>query len=267
MNNPSTLAGFGLTFLRILGSTVVGKHSAVLEGVEGGLGGLDDTSEDTPGEQGVDVESYGQLGVIARPRVPSTIENELVGAEGFGVRTPRGLVPLAKRDLRLNRRFPAPKPGTTALVGYGGGFLSFDDADGDTSLSTWYAPYARNAAGTPQKAHTITLDPTGEAINIVHGDGGQVVLLPNKQIMMLSDGSTWAKMAPGKFEVQAAQISLIGSVYVGTPTGAFPLVKFAEMAAAFDTHVHPTAMGPSGVPATPITPQVATIGTTRILGI
>lgn len=264
---PSSLSGLVTSFFRVLGSTVVGKHSAVLVGLEGGIGGLGDFSAEEVGEQMTDVEAYGAPGIVFRPRPKETIDGEPLHAEAFGVRTPRGGVPLAWRDLRWHRRFPAPKPGSVAFVGYGGAFLAFDDADGDTSLATLYVPYARNGAGVPTKAHSITIDPTQESIKILHGDGAEITLLQNKGIMAVSDNSTWWEMKPGTFNVQAAQIGLVGSVFIGNPTGGAPLSLSAELAAHATwaaTHAHSgvtTGPGASGPPAVP--PPVP-VGTTRV---
>jgi hypothetical protein len=73
VSSPHVLSGLISTVFRIIGSTVVGKHSAVLEGLEGAVGGVE---EDEPGENMTDVEAYGALGLIARPRVASVTNGE-----------------------------------------------------------------------------------------------------------------------------------------------------------------------------------------------
>jgi hypothetical protein len=192
MYSPASFSGFVLTFFRVLGSTVAGKHSAVLYGLEGSIGDLDDPDGDTPGEQVPAVEAYGALGLLARPRPAETIAGEVLNVEGYGARTPKGMVPFATRDLRLNRRFPNPKPGTVALVGYGGGFLSFDDADGDTSLGTLYVPYARDGSGNVTKAHMISVGKDGNGtpfVGIISGEGPRFTLLGHEVVVASKDGS------------------------------------------------------------------------------
>lgn len=217
----SDFSDWMLGFVRVLGSTVVGEHGAVLWGGDGAVGDADDPL-DGAGEVFTDKEALGTLGIVARPRPPEQVAGKTLGVEGLGARKGGGLIPIAVRDLRLNRRFPNPKPGSIALVGYGGGFLSFDDTGDLETRATLYVPY--NFSGdTPAKAHTITVDPETESISVLHADGGQVVLLPNKQLMLISDNNTWLKLQPGEISAQATLINLIGTVVMGNPGLAVPM--------------------------------------------
>ncbi len=215
-----------ITFCRILGSTVSGTHSAVLEGLEGNVTGLGDTEGDEQGEKMDDTEVYGALGLIGRPRKPEQIGDELMAAEAMGVRQGGIITPLARRDLRLNRRFPAPAVGTVALVGYGGGFLSFDDAAGDTTLVTLKVPYARDGSGNATKNHVITVTPAG-TIKLLHGDGGKVEL-----------------KVGGSVDINGVIFSTNGDVTAPGEVTA----KSAGVNVKLSTHVHPSAMGPTGSP-------------------
>jgi hypothetical protein len=236
--SPETISGWVSSFFRVLGSTVVGNEqtdeSAVLFGVDGTVTGFGSFDEDEPGEQMVDVEALGALGIIARPRRPS--KNSKTGkeeaAEGYGLRTPAGIKPLAYRDLRLNRRFPSPKEGTIAFVGYGGAFLAFDDADGDTSHATLYVPYERNGSGVVTKAHMVTIgkDDSGKPmLALISGEGPRVTLLDDEVVVANKDGST-------RLEVNDAGVNAVGpfkaasGADLGGPTSV-PLAKFAQLAA------------------------------------
>jgi len=213
VNGPS-LSGALCTFLRVLGSTISGPHSAVL------VGG------DSPmvGERRDDVEAYGAPGIVFRPRPPSTPtgESNELAAEALSLRTPDGLQPIAWRDLRWNRRFPAPKPGTVALVGYGGGFLSFDDAAGGaSSKATLYVPYGRSDVdGTATKAMTIAIDPEQESMMLVHGDGYAIVMDKDNGVTLRGDDSTWLRVGKGVVEIVAAKQNLRGNVALGSNTAA-----------------------------------------------
>jgi hypothetical protein len=232
MDSPAHLSGFVLTFLRVLGSTVSGPHSAVRESLEGSISDLDDPDGDTAGEQMPAAEAYGALGLVVRPRPPETIAGQVLNAEGYGARTPAGMVPFTRRDLRLNRRFPNPKPGTVALVGYGGGFLSFDDADGDTSLGTLYVPYARDGSGNVTKAHMISLGKDGNGtpfVGIISGEGPRVTLLGHEVVVASKDGSN-------RLEVNDNGVNAVGAFKaasgadLGGPTSR-ALAMHAELAA------------------------------------
>jgi hypothetical protein len=218
MNLPF-LSGVVLSFVRVLGSTVVGEHSAVLFGGEGAVDDVDDPLKLGASDTFTDAEALGSLGLVVRPRPPETIQGKVLGAEGIGARLGSSTVPLGLRDLRLNRRFGSPKPGSVALVGYGGGFLAFDDTDSKETRATLYVPYSF-AGGFPAKAMTIAIDPEAESMMLVHGDGYAVVLDKDNGITLRGDGSTWLRVGQGKIEMVAASISARGIVALGADTSA-----------------------------------------------
>ncbi len=222
---PTTIGNWATVTLLLEGSTVdtEGGHSAVLLG-GGGIGGL--TSDE--GETTQDLEAYGAPGIVWRPRPPEDIDGERVGAEAVGLRMSDDVMPVAVRDLRWNRRFPSPKPGTVALVGCGGGFLSFDDADGgDGTIQVMYCPYAYSG-GAPTKAHSILLDPEVESITVVHGEGQSVLMQKDGSIRLQSpDGQTFIQIEDGKITLQGGQVVFNGTIIVGNPVGAVPLLAGA----------------------------------------
>lgn len=218
----TTFSNWTLSYLEITGSTVYGPHNAVLMGGGAGVGSLDE-GDSEGGEQAQDAEAYGAPGIVFRPRPPEDVETpdgtQRIGAEAMGARTADGLVPMAWRDLRFNRVFPAPKPGTVALVGYGGGFLSFDDTAGTSgdqkaTLGTLYVPY-QFSSGVPAKAMVLTVDPETEALQLIHGDGFAISMTPDEGIVMRADAATFARMKPDEVLFHAKKIMLKGNVYVG----------------------------------------------------
>jgi len=215
---PTTIGNWATALLLIEGSTTSGPHNAVLLGGSG-IGGFD--SDD--GEVGQDIEAYGAPGIVWRPRVPEEINNETIGTECEAVRVSDDLIPVSYRDLRWNRAFPSPKPGTIALVGYGGGFLSFDDVDGSTNgtIQVLYCPYAFSG-GVAGKCHSITLDPEEETVTIVQGDGSSVILDSKGAIIRSPDGSA-------RIEITNGSITIVGNVTVvgGMVVGVNPLVPAA----------------------------------------
>jgi hypothetical protein len=214
---PTTIGNWASVTILIDGSTVDGPHNAVMLG-GGGIGGL----EDDEGEIGQDIEAFGAPGIVWRPRVPEEIDGETVGAEVVALRASDSLLPASVRDLRINRRFPAPKPGTVAVVGYGGGFFSQDDAEGgDGTVQVLYCPYAF-AGGVATKAHSIIVDPKEEAITVVHGNGQSVLLQSDGSIRMQSpDGQTFIQIQNDQVTIQTGQLVLNGgAVIIGSPLGA-----------------------------------------------
>jgi hypothetical protein len=259
MASPTQQANWTIAYLQVEGSAIEGPHNAVTIGGKTAVGK----------ESIQDAEAWGAPGIVFRPRPPEKIGTGMVGAEAVAARTGERLRPLAWRDLRFNRAFPAPKAGTVALVGYGGGFLSFDDTQNKQTLATLRVPYDFSGS-TANKRHTITLDPEAETITVEHGDGGKVTLKPNGTIELHSDGSTSAVISPGKFEVTATQINLIGTVSAGDASGTTPVALLSDVQALTTfagTHVHgvssfgPTTP-PSPPPAGPLLPTPA--GSTKL---
>lgn len=220
---PTTLSSFLVSFMRVAGSTVVGKYSAVLVGGDGGVGGLDSDDEDTPGERMDDAEAYGAIGLVFRPRPPDS-SGDLLAAEAMAVRVGGKLTPLAWRDLRINRKFPAPKAGTVALVGYGGGFLGFDDTPQGTSLATLYVPFAFTGDAAA-KAHVFVLDPTtgNESISLLHAEGHGLVLGSDKNATMKNAAGDGYFQAGTSGNVINGNTVVNGGMTIGSPAGAVPL--------------------------------------------
>lgn len=226
----SDLSAFVTTFIRIVGSAIAGDDGAVTVGGFGSTGALDDGADvDDPddGETITDATVFGGLGLIFRPRTPKKIGDQLYSAESFGVKKGDETTPWTWRDLRLHKRFPNPKEGTIALVGYGGGFLSFDDpADnsGDGGVTTWYLPYAFSG-GSATKAHVITMSGDSESLAIIHGDGFALSMDPTNGITMRADAQTWLTLKPGLFQVFAASCQMQGNVALGQNlAAALPLL-------------------------------------------
>jgi hypothetical protein len=236
-----------------------GPHYAVLLGGEGATGDLEEPDADAAGEAVAETEAYGVPGLVWRPRAPEdvTVEGRLVrlAAEAMALRVGERLVPVAARDLRINRVYQAPKPGTVALVGYGGGFLAFDDSPGGAdseTLATFYVPYSF-VGGAPTKAHCIQLDPDTGALKIVQGDGYAIVMDPTNGITLRdATGDSYVQLKDGQVTI-VGDFLVRGNAASGDPTAAQPLVNatvftawWATLSAAF------TAMG-----ATPLTGATA----------
>jgi len=200
------------------------ETTAVLYHVEG-IDGIDD--EDTIGEGDI-APVYGALGIVSRPLEP-TGENR---AEVVCIRTADGLIPIATKDLRLRMAGNGPGVGTVAMVGYSGGFYSLSPVDGELNKGTihvLYCPYNPDGNGVYQKAHVITLDPSGgnESISIVHGDGMAITMSASKEIVIKnSDGSSTITIDDSGITM-TGQINLAGSVVVGNPLTAVPLLAGA----------------------------------------
>ncbi len=235
-----------------------------------GIGDPSDSDGTKPGSEERDAqEAFTSGGVLFRPPPPEKGQDLFL--EALAARTSDGLVPMAFRDRRilfwLNKGGGvAPKEGQIIYAGYGGAFLAFDLVSDNRNMVMLYGPVERDGSGVPTKAHTLIFDPETNSVSLVHGDGAQFRMLADKEVHLSIEDSTWMQMKPGVFNVQADQIGLVGSVFIGNTTTGVPLVRFPEFATTYDAHTHTTGMGPSGPPLPLLTPQIATVGTTRVKG-
>lgn len=218
-------------FAKIIASSIASTTSATLYNVTGVGGFSGKVDDDDAGEQATGQENFQSLGVIARPRAPSLLGDALAWAEALAARTSDGLVSLAYRDLRLHKRFPNPKEGTIAMVGYGGAFLSFDDTDGNSgdekaSKATLYVPY-QWSGGTPAKAFLIAVDPTtgNETIVMLHGEGHGVILDKAKNVIMKNAAGDAYFQTGTSGNVINGNTVINGGATIGSPAGALPAAK------------------------------------------
>lgn len=214
-----------LQFATVVKSSIKAATMDVVDQVLG-LGGLED--DDTDGEQAPEQVRYsGALGMIWRALPPDQVRGRSRFTEVLAAKLADGLLPMAWRDERINRAFPAgPKEGTIAMAGYGGGFHSIDlteQASGSqkANIHVIYCPYEFDAAGVPAKAHAIVIDPSAgnSAISITHGDGFQLSLT-SEGFNVNIDESTFLAMGPGAFTVNAEKIILQGNVVMGKSAAA-----------------------------------------------
>jgi hypothetical protein len=209
-----------LTFCRVAASSLGATAKTVLLNLRGlAAGDNDDT-----GEQSTEEPVYGALGVVSRPRDPSSAG----AAEAVSARRADGLPVIALRDLRLNKARGHVAPGTVSVVGYGGAFLSIDDApNGGGSVLTLYAPYGFDPE--PNVAHSIILDTTSgnEAILIVHGLGHAILLDKDGKVVIKNGaGDVFISVEPdgivvnGAVKVVGGTMQIATSLVVGNPATA-----------------------------------------------
>lgn len=210
--DPATGASDGLLY------SVAGGGSVDFSGDEPTIRLDDDHSEsDDAGE------CFGQIGMLARPLPP--------GAGGYAealcVRSGDCFIPVSHRDIRLRMQGNGPNEGTIAMVGYGGGILSFDpvDAGDGGTIQVLYCPFDFDSNGVAQKAHSITLNPSSgnESISIVHSSGLAITMVDDELVLKNKTGTATITLGNDGITM-TGQINLAGSVVVGNPTAAVPLL-------------------------------------------
>jgi len=163
--DPTLFGNLSISTLEVVSSNVTAPLNAV---TVCGNGTVD-------GETAQDEDAFGAPGLIFRPRKSGSVvgkdgQKYTVGAEALAVRHGDRFTPFAWRDLRINLAMPATKPGTVALVGYGGGHLAIEDTVGDKSLVALRTPCGSGS-------HALTLDPVGAGtVKLEHSAGIGVTL-------------------------------------------------------------------------------------------
>lgn len=220
------------TWAKIVSSSVKESTKATLYSLAG-IGSDDPEDEDTDdlGETASDQEVITALGIIARPRKPAKGSDNITRyAEALGIRTLDGTLPIGARDRRLHEKFPAPKEGTIAFVGYGGAFLAFDDTTSDSgdekaTLVTLYVPY-EYSNGVASKAMLLTFDPLADALSLVHSAGLALSMSADQGIVFRGgNAGTFGQIKPGLILFHADSIILKGNVSAGAkPETATPVI-------------------------------------------
>lgn len=228
-----------ISFGKVVASSLSPRTKAVLLNIVGAAGDTDGGGADEAGETAVNQEMYSALGIVARPRPPSKKDGVEEYAEQISFRIGDGLLPFAHRDLRLNRAYQAPKDGSIAMVGYGGGFHSLEDTaqnsgDQKATVQVFYVPY-QFSNGVPAKAHVIVMDPTtgNESISIVHADGMAITMMhggKNSVVIKNKAGNAYVEVNDDGVTVNGNTV-INGGATIGSPTGAVPVALATTLAA------------------------------------
>ena len=214
-------------------SALLGKSGETNVGVTlVGIPGVGASEDDESGERYEDEDVWGPAGIVSRIKDAA--------ADGFAefIAAPRpdsdGAMPIGARDKRIAARYPNPKKGTTAMVGYSGAFVAIDPSGSEnngveTDIVTMYVPTEFDSAGKATKAMAVVLDPSTGALQLVHPDG-YAISLTNDGITMRGskDGTSFMTFKEGVFTVDAKSINLQGNVALGAnPASAVPLTPGA----------------------------------------
>ncbi len=225
-------------FAKIVATTVGAASKAVLANLAGPAGSFDlqNPEADAGAEFALRQELFGALGLVVRPRPADKSSH----AEAACLRLRDALLPLAYRDLRLNKNYPAPKEGDVAVVGYGGGFHALADTAADSgdqkaTIQVTYVPYAFSD-GVPSKAHAITVDPTpgNEAVTVVHGEGMAITMLAggkNSLVLKNRNGDAYIEINDDGItlcgNVVVAGAMVVGAAVPGAAAAALPALTSA----------------------------------------
>jgi phage baseplate assembly protein gpV len=142
-------------------------------------------------------------------------------------------------DPRYVAKYPPPKKGGSCQYGADGVFSNIDP---ETHTWTLYVPYADG------KAHLITAGKDGNGdpiVELVHGDGMALTFFKSSATLKNNAGDAYLELNNSGIVING-NLKVRGAVEInGLTITAAGDVKTAT-GVSLMTHLHPTAMGPSG---------------------
>lgn len=146
------------------------------------------------------------------------------------------------------------EPTTRVIKTASGNRLQFDDADGEERVLIYHPTEAQieiDPNGTitliDAKGSTLTLDADGTKATLEDANGNSLVMASSGVTVEDASGNK-IEMAASGITVKGQQIVLDGTMVSLGGSGGEPIIKGQSFVTMYMTHVHPTAMGPSGPP-------------------
>lgn len=146
------------------------------------------------------------------------------------------------------------EPTTRLLKTPGGHLLQFDDKSGEEQILLHHAGGAElgidkngSIAITDAGGATVTLDAEAGEITIEDANGNTLTMTSSGTTIEDANGNK-VEMAASGITVKGQQIVVEGSQVMLGGQGGEPIIKGQSFLTLFATHMHPTAMGPSGPP-------------------
>jgi len=149
----------------------------------------------------------------------------------------------------------AISPPTTRLLRTPSGHtLQFDDKEGEEQITLFHPKEATLVidkdgvvALTDAKGAKLTLDAANEKVVLEDSNGNTMTMSSSGTIVEDANGNR-IEMASSGITVKGQQIVVEGSQVMLGGSGGEPVIKGTSFLSLFATHMHPTAMGPSGPP-------------------
>jgi uncharacterized protein involved in type VI secretion and phage assembly len=149
----------------------------------------------------------------------------------------------------------ALQPPTTRLLQTPSGHqLRFDDKKGDEHFLLHHPAGAEldidkdgNVTLTDAKGATVVLDATGGTLTVEDANGNKLTMT-SAGITIEDANANKVEMASSGLTLSGQTVVVKGSQVMLAGQGGEPIIKGQSFLTLFATHVHPTAMGPSGPP-------------------
>lgn len=147
-------------------------------------------------------------------------------------------------------------PPTTRLLKTPSGHrLQFDDASGQEKYTLHHPAGSEmtiDAQGTilltDANGAKVTLDVQGSKVEVQDASGNKLTMTSSGTTVQDANGNKIEMTASGVSVKASATVTVEGSAVMLGGQGGEPVIKGTSFLTLFATHIHPTAMGPSGPP-------------------
>jgi uncharacterized protein involved in type VI secretion and phage assembly len=145
-------------------------------------------------------------------------------------------------------------PTTRLLKTVAGHLLQFDDKEGEERFFLSHPKGAQveidkegTVAVTDAKGAKLTLDAAGKTVTVEDANGNTLTMSSSGTTVEDSNGNK-IEMAAAGVTVEGQKVVVKGTQVMLAGEGGEPVIKGQSFLTLFATHIHPTAMGPSGPP-------------------
>lgn len=146
------------------------------------------------------------------------------------------------------------EPTTRVLKTAAGHRLQFDDADGEEQIRLHHTADADllidpdgSVTLTDADGATLTLDAAGDQVTLADAGGNTITLTAQGTTIEDANGNV-VEMSAAGITVRGQTIVLEGTQVQLGGQGGEPVIKGTSFLTLFATHIHPSAMGPTGPP-------------------
>ncbi len=160
-------------------------------------------------------------------------------------------------------------PSTKLLKTESGHLLTFEDQEGEEQItlrSSAGAEAVMNPEGgvvmTDSAGAKVALDAEAGEILIEDANGNSILLSSSGITCNDASGNEITTSAGGVDVKSSAVVNIEGSAVTIAGAGGEPLVKGTTFLSLFNSHTHPTGVGPSGPPLMPLSPIALTTKST-----
>ncbi len=160
-------------------------------------------------------------------------------------------------------------PDTKVIQTDSGHHLTFNDTEGEETItlkSKAEAEMVLDHEGsftlTDQSGGTVILDAAASELTVKDANGNQMVMSASGIECTDASGNTITTSGGGVEIKSAAVVNVEGSMVTIAGSGGEPIIKGTSFMSIFNSHTHPTGVGPSGPPVVPMTPAQLTTKST-----